>query len=99
LPKKLKARCPCGYDFEIFDNEENAIMVVRAHFKQFHADLLPFGLSREEAFALLRIVSKEERKSDRKNIKYKNQAGIFASQAKSSFTHEKTKQKVQIIEL
>ena len=97
MSKKLKIRCPCGYDFETFENQEEAIVVIQAHFEQFHADLLPFGLSREEASAFLKM-NRQISKNYEKNADYYNQSKIFTNQVRSSYAEKKTK-RVEIIKL
>lgn len=51
--RRLKCACPCGYGFETSRGKEEAVTMVQAHFNQFHADMLPFGLTTIEALALL----------------------------------------------
>jgi hypothetical protein len=53
LKKKLRAKCPCGYVFDTFNDEKADIVEVRLHFKHFHKDFLPFGITYSEALALL----------------------------------------------
>jgi hypothetical protein len=60
LKNKLKGQCPCGYVFDISD-EKTAITEVRLHFERFHTDFLPFGITNDEALALLNK-GKEQRK-------------------------------------
>ena len=53
MKKKLYGKCPCGYVFGTFYDEEEAIAAVRLHFERLHTDFLPFGISDEEALSLL----------------------------------------------
>lgn len=54
LGKSVWCRCPCGYDFGIFNNEKAAIIEVRLHFERFHKNLLPFGITDAEVISLLK---------------------------------------------
>ena len=54
LRKELKGQCPCcGYCFEILSSKDEAISMVRLHVECFHKDLLPFGITNDEALELL----------------------------------------------
>ena len=53
LRRKLKSQCPCGYSFEIIGSICEAISVVRSHVEGFHKDVLPFGITNDEALQLL----------------------------------------------
>jgi RNA recognition motif-containing protein len=99
LREKLKIQCPCGYGFETFSDEKNAIHVVQIHFEQFHKEFLPFGITEDEALALL--------KKENANNNQKRAASIsFAAHAKSSYNlgnshpsaHKKTETKLKLIE-
>jgi hypothetical protein len=54
LKKKLSGQCICGYFFGTFDNVKEAIVKVKLHFKSYHEDFLPFGITDAEALALLK---------------------------------------------
>jgi hypothetical protein len=54
LKANLTGQCPCGYIFGSFNDEKEAIAVVRLHFERFHNDFLPFGITDAEALYLLR---------------------------------------------
>jgi hypothetical protein len=54
LKQNLIAQCPCGYFFGTFNDEKDAIAVVRLHFERFHNDFLPFGITDAEVLYLLR---------------------------------------------
>ena len=54
MKEKLTGQCPCGYIFESFNDEKEAIAVVRLHFERFHNDFLPFGITDAEALYLLK---------------------------------------------
>jgi hypothetical protein len=53
LRRKLKGQCPCGYSFEILGSRDDAISMVRLHVESFHKDVLPFGITNDEALQLL----------------------------------------------
>jgi hypothetical protein len=54
LRRKLKGQCPCGYSFEILGSSIcEAISTVRSHVESFHKDVLPFGITNDEAIVLL----------------------------------------------
>lgn len=53
LKKKLSGQCICGYFFGTFYNVKEAIVKVKLHFKSYHEDFLPFGITDAEALALL----------------------------------------------
>ena len=53
LRKELKGHCPCGYIFEILSSKDEAISMVRRHVESFHKDVLPFGITNDEALELL----------------------------------------------
>ena len=54
LKNKLRFRCPCGYGFEMFGIANDAISMVKLHFESFHKRYLPFGITNDEAIALLK---------------------------------------------
>jgi len=58
LRRKLKGQCPCGYSFEILGSICEAISIVRSHVESFHKDVLPFGITNDEALELLNQGSK-----------------------------------------
>jgi hypothetical protein len=53
LRRKLKCQCPCGYSFEILGSKDDAVSMVRLHVESFHKDVLPFGITYDEALVLL----------------------------------------------
>ena len=53
LKNKLRFRCPCGYGFEMFGIANDAISMIKLHFESFHKRYLPFGITNDEARALL----------------------------------------------
>jgi hypothetical protein len=53
LRRILKGQCPCGYSFEILGSIGEAISTVRSHVESFHKDVLPFGITNDEAIELL----------------------------------------------
>ena len=54
LRRMLKGQCPCGYSFEILGSGIcEAISMVRSHVESFHKDVLPFGITNDEALQLL----------------------------------------------
>jgi hypothetical protein len=53
LRKKLKGQCSCGFSFETFRGKNDAIAMVKAHVESFHKDFLPFGITNDEAQALI----------------------------------------------
>jgi hypothetical protein len=53
LRRKLKGQCPCGYSFEILGSVDDAVSVIRLHVESFHKDVLPFGITDDEALILL----------------------------------------------
>jgi hypothetical protein len=55
LKKKIKGQCPCGYCFETFRSEEEAIVLMQTHIETFHQDMLPFGITSQETLALLKV--------------------------------------------
>lgn len=55
LDKKLRFQCPCGYGFEIIGIANDAISMVKLHIESFHKNYLPFGITNDEAFALLKF--------------------------------------------
>jgi len=61
LKKKLYGKCPCGYVFGTFYDEEEAIAAVQLHFERFHINFLPFGITDDEALTLLIKVRKTGR--------------------------------------
>ena len=62
---KLSGRCPCGYFFDIFNDDANAaIDEIRLHFERVHKNLLPFGITDKEALALL----KKEKPHKKRNV-------------------------------
>jgi hypothetical protein len=55
VKKRIEYHCPCGYVFEAFCTENEAVALVKSHVDRFHKDLLPFGITHIEAKALLKI--------------------------------------------
>jgi hypothetical protein len=55
MKKRIKFNCPCGYVFEAFCTENEAVALVQSHVDRFHKDLLPFGITHTEAQAFLKI--------------------------------------------
>jgi hypothetical protein len=53
LKSKLKIQCPCGYHFELCGFMDDAISMVKSHVESFHKDILPFGISNDEARELI----------------------------------------------
>jgi hypothetical protein len=53
LRRMLKGQCPCGYSFEILGSRDVAVSMVRSHVESFHKDVLPFGITNDEALELL----------------------------------------------
>jgi hypothetical protein len=54
LREKIKGQCPCGYFFTSFVEIEEAISIMKLHFELFHKDCMPFGITDDEALALLK---------------------------------------------
>ena len=54
MTKRIKGLCPCGYGFETLSSKTEAVKLVQLHVEQFHQDLLPFGITVEEASMLLK---------------------------------------------
>ncbi len=54
MRKVLKFQCPCGYYFEIFGIANDAVFRIKTHFERFHKSYLPFGITNDEALALLK---------------------------------------------
>jgi hypothetical protein len=63
LKERLSIWCPCGYYVEGFKSRAAAILSLQTHVEEFHADILPFGITTKEALALLRIeyIKKKEK--------------------------------------
>lgn len=61
---KLSGRCPCGYFFDTFNDANAAIDEIRLHFERVHKNLLPFGITDDEALALL----KKETSHKKRNV-------------------------------
>ena len=59
LGKKLKGQCPCGHYFETFSCKNDAIAIIKLHVESSHKDLLPFGITNDEALTLLNEGHKE----------------------------------------
>ena len=59
LGKELKGQCPCGHSFEILGSKDEAISMVKLHVESSHKDLLPFGITNDEAQTLLNEGHKE----------------------------------------
>ena len=57
--KKLKGQCPCGHCFETFRCKNDAITIVKLHVESCHKELLPFGITNDEALTLLNEEPKE----------------------------------------
>lgn len=53
LKNKLNFQCPCGYGFEMFGIVNDAVSMVKLHVESFHKNYLPFGITNDEARALL----------------------------------------------
>ena len=71
LKKKISGQCPCGYYFEGFNNPDEAILQLQSHVERFHSDFLPFGITKDEAGALLKIEYAERKKEYKGNrVKY-----------------------------
>lgn len=51
--KMLNVQCPCGYRFKTFGSINDAIAIVKLHVESFHKDVLPFGITNDEALQLL----------------------------------------------
>ncbi len=86
LRKVLKFQCPCGYYFEMFGIVNDAILRIRTHVERFHKRDLPFGITNNEALALLNEKSKEsnqkfsERNSPSRQIRsFKNSKSTMVS--------------------
>ena len=60
LRRILKGQCPCGYSFEILGSICEAISTVRSHVESFHKDVLPFGITNDEALQLLNQEGKQK---------------------------------------
>lgn len=71
LRKKLKHQCPCGYAFETFRSENDAVAMVQLHVERYHKDFLPFGITNAESLTLLKI--------EYEDIKPKNLKSTFYS--------------------
>ena len=71
MGKELKGQCPCGHSFEILGSKDEAISMVKLHVESSHKDLLPFGITNDEAQTLLNEEPKE--------IKPKNATHTFYS--------------------
>ena len=59
MGKELKGQCPCGHSFEILGSKDEAISMVKLHVESSHKDLLPFGITNDEALTLLNEGHKE----------------------------------------
>lgn len=55
MKKRIEYHCPCGYVFEAFSTENEAVALAQSHVDCFHKDLLPFGITHTEAKVLLNI--------------------------------------------
>ena len=85
MKKKLSGQCPCGYSFDTFDDEKDALVKVRLHFDRFHKDFLPFGITDVEALGLLKkgiaygqkIVSSNNFGPLKQNRKFAQQVHLF----------------------
>jgi hypothetical protein len=53
LRKKLKGQCSCGFSFETLRGKNDAIAMIKSHVERFHKYFLPFGITNNEAQALL----------------------------------------------
>jgi hypothetical protein len=73
LRKKLKFQCPCGYGFEIFGIANDAISMIKLHFESFHKRYLPFGITNDEAIALLKEEHEEIKPKISKRTAYSAQ--------------------------
>ncbi len=67
LKKKFSGWCPCGYYVEGCSSKKEAILQLQLHVEKFHKDILPFGLTNEEALVLLKI----------KHVKSKEESKVF----------------------
>ena len=54
MRKMLNVQCPCGYRFKTFGSINDAIAIVKLHVESFHKDVLPFGITNDEALQLLK---------------------------------------------
>ncbi len=62
LKKKIAGQCPCGFFFETSSSENVAVAMIQSHIESFHEDILPFGITNEEAQMLLKVEYMEEGK-------------------------------------
>jgi hypothetical protein len=73
LKNKLRFRCPCGYGFEMFGIANDAISMIKLHFESFHKRYLPFGITNDEAIALLKEEHEEIKPKISKRTTYSAQ--------------------------
>jgi len=66
--KRIKCQCPCGYSFEAFCSENDAVALVKLHVERFHSDVLPFGITHAEALTLLKIEDDNKPKDLKKGL-------------------------------
>ena len=65
MKDKISVYCPCGYFIEGCSSKQEAILQLKAHVEKFHGDFLPFGLTSEEALALLKIEHDKSREKSK----------------------------------
>jgi hypothetical protein len=63
LKKKISCQCPCGYSFEGIYSKNQAILLVQLHVESAHKNLLPFGITKNEALTLLKLSRKEKKQT------------------------------------
>ena len=88
MRKKLKFQCPCGFGFEIFGITNDAISMVKLHVESFHKRYLPFGITNDEAIALL----KEEHEEIKPKISKRT---AYSAQTEPIFSLKKTTSSLQ----
>ena len=88
LKNKLRFRCPCGYGFEMFGIANDAISMIKIHFESFHKRYLPFGITNDEAIALL----KEEHEEIKPKISKRT---AYSAQTEPIFSLKKTTSSLQ----
>jgi hypothetical protein len=88
LRKMLNVQCPCGYRFKTFGSINDAIVIIKLHVESFHKDFLPFGITNDEAIALLNEGQKEINSKISKHTVYSVQAEPTFSLKSTAFSSQ-----------
>jgi hypothetical protein len=91
--RRIRCKCPCGYGFETCSSEDNAIVMVQAHFNKFHADMLPFGTTTVEARALLTTINNVRKTSSRIHPLYSSSSAPAPLNLDKELSQAKAKRK------